>query len=313
MNSGAVQGGQRISPSTRDEREDRVEPVGSAEGDSASGSRRAAVKRPPWHDGDRGVEGSFGTWLRRQREMREIDLREIAERTKISLRYLKAMEQDRFELLPAPVFAKGFLREYAKYVGLSPDEVVNYYLSASGEQEPADEDQPTEVERRGKLGSPWSYGVFLVLLLILVVAVAAYLAFYTESRRNERQAPPPPIAAPPAVAPRLPAEPPPAEVLAEAPAAPLEVTLDFTQECWVEVVVDGRERISELHAPGESLQIAAQKSVLLANVGNASGVEVQVNGAPFDLGVGDRQVVRDVLIDLETAGVSGGEGDRPPS
>ena len=92
-----------------------------------------ARRRPPWAPGDPAAEGgSFGSWLRRQREMREIHLHEIAERTKISLRYLQAMEQDRFELLPAPVFARGFLREYAKYVGLSPDEVVNFYLSAIG-------------------------------------------------------------------------------------------------------------------------------------------------------------------------------------
>ena len=51
--------------------------------------------------------------------MREISLREIAERTKISLRYLEALEEDRFDLLPAPVFAQGFLREYARYVGLN--------------------------------------------------------------------------------------------------------------------------------------------------------------------------------------------------
>ena len=67
--------------------------------------------------------GSFGEWLRRQREMLEISLRDIADRTKISLRYLEAMEADRFDLLPAPIFAKGFLREYARYVGLSPDDV----------------------------------------------------------------------------------------------------------------------------------------------------------------------------------------------
>ncbi|HET9228574.1 MAG TPA: helix-turn-helix transcriptional regulator, partial [Thermoanaerobaculia bacterium] len=86
-------------------------------------------RQPPW-DKPPEPEGSvsFGDWLRRQREMREISLRDIADRTKISLRYLEAMEDNRFDLLPAPIFAKGFLREYARYVGLSPDEVVNHYL-----------------------------------------------------------------------------------------------------------------------------------------------------------------------------------------
>src|SRR5688572_25847284 len=94
-----------------------------AEARGVAGGKRP----PPWEKEAVPTEtGSFGDWLRRQREMREINLRDIAERTKISLRYLQAMEADRFDLLPAPIFAKGFLREYARYVGLSPDEVVNH-------------------------------------------------------------------------------------------------------------------------------------------------------------------------------------------
>ena len=269
-------------------------------------------KRPPWAPGDPNAEGgSFGAWLRRQREMREIDLHEIAERTKISLRYLQAMEQDRFELLPAPVFARGFLREYAKYVGLSPDEVVNYYLSALGGDEEDDQEdrEPAPARRRGA-ASPWSYGVFLVLALILLAAVIAYLAFYAESRRRDRLPQPLPIAAPPSArVPETLAEPA-APPLPAAPAAPLQVTLDFTQECWVELVIDGQRRISELHAPGESLQIDAESSVVLANIGNASGVEVQVNGEPFPLPA-DGRVVRDVRIEL-TPEAGPGDGAASP-
>jgi len=270
-------------------------------------------KRPPWAPGDPNAEGaSFGAWLRRQREMREIDLHEIAERTKISLRYLQAMEQDRFELLPAPVFARGFLREYAKYVGLSPDEVVNYYLSAlGGDDEHEEEGEQAPVRRRGAAASPWSYGVFVVLALILLVAVVAIAAFYAESGRRERRGPQPlPIAAPPvALAPEARAEtaPPP---VPEEPAAPLQVTLDFTQECWIELEIDGRRRISERYAPGESLQIDAESSVVLATIGNAAGVEVQVNGEPFPLPV-DGRVVRDVRIELPPE-ASPGDGAASP-
>jgi cytoskeletal protein RodZ len=290
--------GEPIAPTVRNPDLEAGEPEGSTPG--------AVRKRPPWAPGDPNAEGgSFGAWLRRQREMREIDLHEIAERTKISLRYLQAMEQDRFELLPAPVFARGFLREYAKYVGLSPDEVVNYYLSAlGGDQEEGGEHEPAPVRRRSGVASPWSYGVFLVLAVILLAALMAYLAFYAESRRRDRRAPPLPIAAPPAALAPEAAAPPPAEAEAE-PAAPLEVTLDFTQECWVELVIDGRQRISELHAPGESLQIDAERSVVLANIGNAAGVEVQVNGEPFPLPA-DGRVVRDVRIELAPEGGAGG-------
>lgn len=261
-----------------------------------AGGREGGGKVPPWvNEGRGGEEVSFGAWLRRQREMREIDLREIADRTKISLRYLKAMEQDRFDLLPAPVFAKGFLREYAKYVGLNPDEVVNFYLSAQEDDEEEDHD---EVVAQGRPGasSPWTWGVLLALAAVLLLAVVAYLAFYAESRRDGRRTAPSPIATLPRAEAPPPVVPPPPE---PERSATLEVTLDFTQECWVEVVVDGRERISELHVQGESLQLAARESVLLASIGNPAGVEVQVNGMPFDLGGSLGRPVHDVRIDLE--------------
>ncbi|MEM6453686.1 MAG: RodZ domain-containing protein [Acidobacteriota bacterium] len=91
----------------------------------------------PQSDGE-----SFGTWLRQQREVRDIDLRQIAERSKISMRYLQALEGDRFDLLPASVFAKGFLKQYAGYVGIDPDEVINFYLAARQRALDEAEDEP---------------------------------------------------------------------------------------------------------------------------------------------------------------------------
>lgn len=85
-----------------------------------------------------------------------------------------------------------------------------------------------------------------------------------------------------------------------APGAALRIEFEFTQECWIELVIDGQRRISELHAPGESLQIDAERSVVLANIGNAAGVQLQVNGEPFPLPT-DGQIVRDVRIELAPA------------
>lgn len=94
------------------------------------GAEKSQSRQPPWDGGVDAEAVPFGGWLRRQRELRQVSLREIADVTKISIRYLEALEEDRFDVLPAPVFAKGFLREYARYVGLDPDEVVNTYLTA---------------------------------------------------------------------------------------------------------------------------------------------------------------------------------------
>lgn len=252
--------------------------------------------------------GSFGDWLRRQREMREISLRDIAERTKISLRYLEAMEADRFDLLPAPIFAKGFLREYARYVGLSPDDVVNHYLSVHHPEELAgDPKEDTKVRSKPKPLDPgqppvrrnWSYGLVLALaglILLVLVAIAAWFADkrHEEPASSNGQAPPP-IAAPPAPVAAVQ----PASAPAPEPSAPLEVSLAFNKDCWVEAVIDGKNRFSELRVQGEALQLEASKSIVLT-LGNAGAVDVQVNGYPLELGKKEGDVVRDLLIDLDT-------------
>ncbi len=57
---------------------------------------------------------SFGEELRREREIRGISLKEIADATKISKRFLDALERNDHMTLPAPVFTRGFVREYAR-------------------------------------------------------------------------------------------------------------------------------------------------------------------------------------------------------
>ncbi len=81
--------------------------------------------------------GSFGERLRREREMRGITLEEIAEATKIGSRSLRALEQEQFEKLPGGIFNKGFVRAYARFLGIDEEQAVADYLSVCGEpQEP---------------------------------------------------------------------------------------------------------------------------------------------------------------------------------
>jgi cytoskeletal protein RodZ len=300
---------------TETSREDDVKASGpvSSTGSSASGSaggKRTPGRQPPWDKekggaGGGGPEGgSFGTWLRRQREVRQISLREVADRTKISLRYLEAMEEDRFDVLPAPVFAKGFLREYARYVGLSPDEVVNHYLAVQQPQPGEDLEETmigkvvkaAKAERKARARS-WGYAVFVVLAALAILGLVWLFSHLAQKRSQDPAAssPPPPIAAPPTdtvQAASLPAP-------AEAPKAPLEVTLDFTDDCWVQAVIDGKNHIEEQRVQGESMPILAQESVQLT-LGNAGGVEIQVNGRPIDLKLKKGEVLRDYLITPET-------------
>jgi flagellar biosynthesis protein FlhG len=70
-----------------------------------------------------------GADLRKIREARGISLRHIASVTKIGLRFLEYVEEDRFALLPAPVYLRGFLQEYARLVAIDPRRAADAYMS----------------------------------------------------------------------------------------------------------------------------------------------------------------------------------------
>lgn len=78
---------------------------------------------------------SLGEYLRRKRELREVTLEEIATITRICTRYLQALENDDYESIPADVFVKGFLRAYAKCVGLAPNEIISMYEMTKKEED----------------------------------------------------------------------------------------------------------------------------------------------------------------------------------
>ena len=261
------------------------------------GAEKSQSRQPPWNGGADSEPTPFGGWLRRQRELRQVSLREIADVTKISIRYLEALEEDRFDVLPAPVFAKGFLREYARYVGLDPDEVVNTYLTAQSEAQPEEVVEPAWAAQAKKPSLEWTTGLLLALAVGLVLALVAVVAFYAE-RSSEAPAPPPAAVAapPPPVAP----SPEPTPVMEVLPRAPLVVTMDFAEDCWVEATVDGQRRLSELHVQGESLMLEADELVVLT-LGNARAVRIEVNGRQYEMEVGSGRIARDVRIDLETA------------
>ncbi len=300
---------------------------------------RQRKKDRPWQQGS-DQSASFGAWLRRQREAREISLREIADSSRISLRYLEAFEQDRFDVLPARVFAQGFLREYAKYVGLDPDEVVNHFLSAQQNGEPDEEAEEESRPRRARTN--WLFNLVLIAAVVATLVLTALVAFNRErSRAREEAASPPPSAASalagdeatglradevPAPSP-LPSEPvvsataapaasspapegqPPtpagepaagAEPALVRPGVPLRVVLRFQEACWAQVDVDGSRRVQREVPAGEVLPFDARELVVMT-LGNAGGVEVLVNGRRFDTGRGRGQVARDVRIDLSQA------------
>lgn len=270
-------------------------------------TQRGNTKQPPWQRDAEGEDVPFGPWLRRQREMREITLREISDASKISLRYLQALEDERFDLLPAMVFAKGFLRQYARYVGLDQDEVVNRFLVAyQGEAEDEeDEEEERPPEPRLAFEGTWKYVILIVALAAVLLGLVFLIPHLLGGDGDAGETEPPPGVAPltgaqgsaetsadePAAIPEGAAPLP-----GERPRAPLRVTLDFREDCWVEATVDGQRRVSEMRVQGESLQLQAQERVEV-RLGNAAVVDVEVNGRPYPIDAGPGEVRR-VQIDL---------------
>src|ERR687892_554109 len=80
------------------------------------------------------VDG-VGEFLRRERELRYISLDDVAEHTKISRRYLEAIEEGQYDRLPGETFVRGFIRSYAQSVGLDPEDTLLIYNQSRVGQE----------------------------------------------------------------------------------------------------------------------------------------------------------------------------------
>lgn len=139
---------------------------------------------------------SFGARLRREREQRGITLEEITSSTKIGVRLLRAIEEEHFEQLPGGIFNKGFVRAYARHLGLDEEQTIADYFAASGEgpvPKKASELEPGELAEiqaeggnDGMARIPWS--AFAAALLIVAFGFA-FWSFYSRPSRKQAAAP----------------------------------------------------------------------------------------------------------------------------
>jgi cytoskeletal protein RodZ len=127
--------------------------------------------------------------------MRGVSLDDIAEGTKIGTRLLRALEQEHFELLPGGIFNKGFVRAYAKYLGLNEDEAVADYLEAAGETAPDPrviaEQNSSRIDRSGgeaRESRQAGFPIIPVLILLLVMAAGAGGWQIYQERVRDREA-----------------------------------------------------------------------------------------------------------------------------
>ncbi len=109
----------------------------------------------------------LGETLQRARQTRGITIEDAARATRIPLRYLQALEQEDFGILPAPVYARGFLRSYSGYLGLDPTDLLPFFPVGHVE-EPKLEPLP-EVRQPRTLSLSGIIAIAVVGALILLV------------------------------------------------------------------------------------------------------------------------------------------------
>ena len=106
----------------------------------------------------------LGERLRAARESQGISLSQAAVETRILQRYLIAIEDGDFQHLPGDVYARGFIRNYALYLGLPPDELIELYRRERGTTDPIRVVPATSSPRVRGIMVPSFFGVFFVFL-----------------------------------------------------------------------------------------------------------------------------------------------------
>jgi cytoskeleton protein RodZ len=279
----------------------------------------------------------LGTSFRKSRESLNLSIDKIAAETRINPRFLEAIENERFDLLPGGIFNRGFIRSYAVRLGLDPEEALQGYekLFRAVEAEPVQQ----ESERvRGKTTKIPVYYVALAGLLILVIV------FYFLNRHKEAPVrvanpsleespavlPPTPIAAevpipetiPLAALASVPApEPPPAKPAAlqtqtsltpkltsnapsNAPSnASVVIELEVREESWFKLSSDGSDVVSSEVLPAGTTRRYTATNSMNVSIGNAAGIALRVNGQQVS-SLGRSGQVRNLTVTPTTSAAS---------
>jgi cytoskeletal protein RodZ len=115
---------------------------------------------------------SPGKYLKMERESRNLSLRQVSEATRIHERLLRAIEEDRYEAIASPLYVKGFLEAYSKYLGLDPNEIVLQYRKEHGGRNAL-----TRAELSDRM-APRKKRTRVWLLLTALLLVLAFILIY---------------------------------------------------------------------------------------------------------------------------------------
>jgi cytoskeleton protein RodZ len=116
------------------------------------------------------AKGNFGERLKRERELREVSPNEVVVATRISLRFLQALENEDWDKLPGGIFNRGFVRAIARYLGLDEENLLAEYDLAHGDQSA---EAPPTPENRIPSPPKWMAVAFALGALALIAALVA--------------------------------------------------------------------------------------------------------------------------------------------
>jgi len=130
---------------------------------------------------------SLGQELKRERELRAISIKDISGQTRINVRYLQALEDDKLDQLPGTFFIKSVLRSYSKCIGVDENYFVNKYHEDVLIQENAEEKERRDSEfipSRPEKKNIWPWLLALALAIIVAACAAAYVFIIKPQKDN---------------------------------------------------------------------------------------------------------------------------------
>jgi transcriptional regulator with XRE-family HTH domain len=239
-----------------------------------------------------------GAALRRERLAQHLSLDDVSGRTRISRKFLEAIETEAFDRLPGIVFTRGFVRQYAVYLKMDPapllESLPRIDLETVQLPDPA-------YYARPRREMPWKGALATSCWIALSAVAVAGAYFYIEGPKQAPNVQKPVVAE--VRSPAIPkTEPGPTPAPAPSAVAPIDnravqVVLTARQASWVQIVADGKPAFTGILNPNDFRAVAADE-LIKVTAGNAGGVEISLNGKSLDP-LGPAGQVRTVRLTAE--------------
>jgi cytoskeletal protein RodZ len=227
---------------------------------------------------------TLGEKLREAREAHGYSLREVADNTRISVRHLEAIEADDYRPLPGGVFNKGFIKAFARYVGVDENEALGDYMRQVNQQGSTADDEAPITRRHEVFVGDEPRRPFLTVVLALIIlglltwGVYAGLQWY-QNRGNQTAAAVSPTPTPGGNS-NVAATPTPTPVVSAVDGLKVQIKAD-KQDVPITPIIDGKPQAPVSLKPGESRTFDATQSFKLQYSKYRVGeLQMTINGQP---------------------------------